>query len=48
MGTGDIMLGGGVTLGWTSIPSRGGGGSSNTSNRFRLLKQDYAAAVVSH
>ena len=52
MGTGEFTSGGntanlllGVTLRWTSIPSRGGGGgSTNTPSRFMLRKPGYAPA----
>ena len=43
-----IMLGeggGGVTLRWTSIPSRG---SSNIPNRFMLRKPEISTGVMGH
>ena len=37
------MMGGGVTLEWTSIPS---GGSSNITCRFMLLKPELSAGMI--
>ena len=40
-----IMLGIGVTLQWTSIPSRG---SSNIPSRFMLRKLELSAGLMGH
>ena len=43
MGTGEML---GVTLRWTSIPSREGGGSRNTPSRFMLMKPEISAGLM--